>query len=58
MGVRLPVLGGGRQIGSLVLDPDPSIGVSLEERLVAVALADQLGAALAHNGGRGAPPTT
>jgi hypothetical protein len=51
LGVRLPVVGGGRQVGSLVLDPDPSVGVSLEARLVAIALADQLGAALA-NGSR------
>lgn len=48
LGARLPVVGGGRQVGSLVLEPDPSVGVSLEARLVAVALADQLGAALAH----------
>jgi hypothetical protein len=50
LGVRLPVVGDGRQIGSLVLDPDPSVGVPLEARLVAVALADQLGAALSHGG--------
>ena len=48
LGVRLPVVGGGHQVGSLVLDPDPAVGVTLEARLVAVALADQLGAALAH----------
>jgi hypothetical protein len=47
LGVRLPVVGNGRRIGSLVLDPDPDVGVSLEARLVAIALADQLGAALA-----------
>jgi hypothetical protein len=46
LGVRLPVVGGGRQIGSLVLEPDPTVGVTLEARLVAVAIADQLGAAL------------
>jgi hypothetical protein len=50
LGVRLPVVGGGRQVGSLVLDPDPRVGVTLEARLVAVALADQLGAALSHGG--------
>jgi Domain of unknown function (DUF4118) len=50
LGVRLPVVGAGRQVGSLVLEPDPAVGVSLEARLVAVALADQLGAALAHDG--------
>jgi hypothetical protein len=47
LGVRLPVLGNGRQVGSLVLEPDPNAGVTLEARLVAVAIADQLGAALA-----------
>jgi Domain of unknown function (DUF4118) len=51
LGVRLPVLGGGHQVGSLVLDPDPTIGVTLEARVVAVALADQLGAALAARAG-------
>lgn len=47
LGVRLPVVGGGHQVGSLVLEPDPTVGVTLEARVVAVALADQLGAALA-----------
>jgi hypothetical protein len=47
LGVRLPVVGDGRQVGSLVLEPDPAAGVTLEARLVAVAIADQLGAALA-----------
>jgi hypothetical protein len=50
LGVRLPVVGGGRQVGSLVLEPDPTVGVPLEARLVAVALVDQLGAALASRG--------
>jgi Domain of unknown function (DUF4118) len=50
IGVRLPVVGGGHQVGSLVLEPDPLIGVTLEARLVGVALADQLGAALASHG--------
>lgn len=50
LGVRLPVVGGGHQVGSLVLDPDPTIGVTVEARLVAVALADQLGSALAARG--------
>lgn len=48
LGVRLPVVGDGHQVGSLVLDPDPNLGVTVEARLVAVALADQLGAAIAH----------
>jgi hypothetical protein len=47
LGVRLPVVGGGRQVGSIVLDPDANVGVTVEARLVAVALADQLGSALA-----------
>jgi hypothetical protein len=47
MGVRLPVVGDGVELGSLLLEPDPRAGVSLEVRVVAVALADQLGAALA-----------
>jgi len=46
IGVRLPVVGGGHQVGSLVLEPDPTVGVTVEARLVAVAIADQLGAAL------------
>jgi hypothetical protein len=50
LGVRLPVVGDGHQIGSLVLEPDPTVGVTLEARVVAVALADQLGAALAARG--------
>jgi hypothetical protein len=50
LGVRLPVVGNGHQIGSIVLDPDPTVGVTLETRVVAVALADQLGAALAARG--------
>ena len=37
----------GTTFGRLVLIPDASIGVSIEERIVAVALVDQLGAALA-----------
>ena len=50
LGVRLPVVGGGHQLGAMVLDPDPAVGVTLEARVVAVALADQLGAALAARG--------
>jgi hypothetical protein len=50
LGVRLPVIGDGHQVGSMVLDPDPTIGITLEARVVAVALADQLGAALAAHG--------
>lgn len=45
-GVEIPVLVGGRERGRLVLMPEPDVGVSLDRRLVAVAIADQLGAAL------------
>ena len=45
-GVEIPVLGRGRQVGRLVLEPDPEVGVSLEERIVAIAISDQLGAAV------------
>lgn len=46
-GIELPVMGRGRQLGRLVLSPRPDTGAALEERVVAVALSDQLGAALA-----------
>jgi hypothetical protein len=46
-GLEIPVLGNGRQLGRLVLTPEPRVGVSIEERVVAIALSDQLGAALA-----------
>jgi hypothetical protein len=51
-GVELPVYGRGQQLGRFVLEPTPGVGVSLEQRVVAVAIADQVGAALA------APSTT
>ena len=41
------MLGRGKTFGRLVLVPDLSVGVSIEERIVAIALSDQLGAALA-----------
>jgi hypothetical protein len=46
-GVELPVLGRGRELGRFVLEPGREHGVSVEELVVAVALADQLGAAMA-----------
>ena len=46
-GVELPVYGRGQPLGRFVLDPTPGVGVSLEQRIVAVALADQVGSALA-----------
>jgi K+-sensing histidine kinase KdpD len=45
-GSELPVLARGQQVGRFVLDTKPGVGVSLEQRLVAVAIADQVGAAL------------
>jgi len=47
LGAEIPVVARGQDLGRLVLIPDVSVGVSLEERIVAVALVDQLGAALA-----------
>jgi hypothetical protein len=57
-GVEVPVLGRGRQLGRLVLEPgdDPSRGVSVEERIVAIALSDQLGAAMAASDGEHISP--
>ena len=46
-GVELPVTGGGERLGRFVLMPTAGVGISKERRLIAVALADQLGAALA-----------
>jgi hypothetical protein len=46
-GVELPVLEHGEAVARLVLIGDPDVSVTLEERVVAVALADQLGTALA-----------
>ncbi|MET0275899.1 MAG: DUF4118 domain-containing protein [Acidimicrobiia bacterium] len=44
---ELPVVGRGRELGRFVLVADPSFGCTLEERIVAVAMSDQLGAVLA-----------
>jgi hypothetical protein len=46
-GVELPVMAGGNQVGRFVLTPTPGVGVSRERRVIAVALANQFGAALA-----------
>jgi hypothetical protein len=46
-GVELGVSQGNRQIARLVLIGDPTVDVTLEERVVAVALADQLASAFA-----------
>jgi hypothetical protein len=45
-GLQLPVLVAGDEIGRLILIGDPVVDVTLEERIIAVALADQLGSAL------------
>ncbi len=49
-GVQLPVLVAGQEVGRLVLMSDPAVTVTLEERVVAVALSDQLGSAAAMAG--------
>jgi hypothetical protein len=46
-GLQLPVLDAGREIGRLILIGDPTVAVTFEERIIAVALADQLGSAAA-----------
>lgn len=46
-GVELPVLGRGVQVGRFVLEPGETHGAPIEELVVAVALADQLGATIA-----------
>ncbi len=54
--VALPVWGGGREIGRVVLVlPENSTGSTLpaDDRALAVALVDQLGAVLAAAGERG-----
>ena len=45
--LEIPVMGAGTQLGRIVLETRGDVGVSLERRVVAVALADELGAALA-----------
>jgi hypothetical protein len=55
-GAELPVLARGQPIGRFVLVPTPGAGVSLEQRVVAVAIADQVGAVLASPHAEVAPP--
>lgn len=43
-GVELPVLARGQHIGRFILVPTPGVAVSLEQRMVAVAIADQVAA--------------
>ena len=57
--VELPVRGGGEVQGTFILTPTPAEPISHERCVVAVALADQLGAALAaqrHDGSGGRDP--
>jgi hypothetical protein len=49
-GTELPVQGRGHVLGRFVLVPRPDATVTLEQRVVAVAIADQVGAALAGGG--------
>lgn len=49
-GVDLPVLSHGRTVGRFVLTPRTDTGASLEERVVAVAIADLVGSVLAGTG--------
>ncbi len=49
-GVQLPILDAGREIARFVLMGDPAVSVTIEERVVAVALADQLGNAFSMAG--------
>ncbi|HVW33840.1 MAG TPA: DUF4118 domain-containing protein [Acidimicrobiia bacterium] len=44
--IALPVLSRGQIVGRFVLDFGPGAGATLEQRIVAVALADQVGASL------------
>jgi hypothetical protein len=45
-GAELAVIAHGKEVGRFVLDPTPGTGVTLEQRVVAVAIADEVGAAL------------
>ena len=45
-GVEIPVRSGDHVIGRFVLIPTPGVGISKEDRLVARALADQVGIVL------------
>ena len=46
-GVEIPVIGRGQEFGRLILFASESVRASLQKRLVAVAIADQLGITLA-----------
>jgi hypothetical protein len=46
-GIALPVMSRGQVVGRFILDFGPGAGATLEQRIVAIALADQVGASLA-----------
>jgi Domain of unknown function (DUF4118) len=46
-GIGLPVLSRGQIVGRFILDFGPGAGATFEQRIVAIALADQVGASLA-----------
>ena len=46
-GIALPIMSRGQIVGRFILDFGPSAGATLEQRIVAIALADQVGASLA-----------
>jgi hypothetical protein len=50
--VELPVRAGGRALGTFILTPTPAVPISHDRCLVAVALADQLGAVLSARSGQ------
>ena len=45
-GVEIPVRSGDRILGRFVLIPTPGVGISKDDRLVALTLADQVGIVL------------
>ena len=51
--VELAVRGGGQVVGTFILTPTPATPISHEQCMVAVALADQLGATMATQGSEG-----
>ena len=51
--VELAVRGGGQVVGTFILTPTPATPISHEQCVVAVALADQLGATMATKGSGG-----
>jgi len=45
--VEIPVVAAGCEVARLILTGDPQVAVTIEERVIALALADQLGIAVA-----------